>query len=324
MIHKLAVYIKRRKVINMGLINKAIKFVFDRNYRFLALDQRGVYNSMDDKEYLERKYESIFNIKLDLENPKTFNQKMQWLKLYYRRPEFTQYVDKYAVREYIANMLGEEYLVPLLGVWDNPNDIDFDKLPNRFVLKCNHNSGLGMCICKNKDALNTEQVINGLQKGLEQDYYLTGREWPYKNVKRKVIAEKYLVDESGVELKDYKLYCFDGKVKLIMINSDRNKDCSTKADYFDADFNHVNMTWGYEQSSVVPSKPLYFEEMKMLAEKLSKGMPHVRIDFYIADNRVYFGEMTFFDGSGFDAFGDIKYANMLGEWIKLPEPVVRD
>ncbi len=110
----------------------------------------------------------------------------------------------------------------------------------------------------------------------------------------------------------------------IMINSDRNKDCSTKADYFDADFNYVNMTWGYEQSSVVPSKPLYFEEMKMLAEKLSKGMPHVRIDFYIADNRVYFGEMTFFDGSGFDAFGDIKYANMLGEWIKLPEPVVRD
>lgn len=244
--------------------------------------------------------------------------------MYYRRPEFTQYVDKYAVREYIANMLGEEYLVPLLGVWDNPNDIDFDKLPNRFVLKCNHNSGLGMCICKNKDALKKEQVINGLQKGLEQDYYLTGREWPYKNVKRKVIAEKYLVDESGVELKDYKLYCFDGKVKLIMINSDRNKDCSTKADYFDADFNYVNMTWGYEQSSVVPSKPLYFEEMKMLAEKLSKGMPHVRIDFYIADNRVYFGEMTFFDGSGFDAFGDIKYANMLGEWIKLPEPVVRD
>ena len=224
----------------MGVINKAFKFIFDKNYRFLALDQRGVYNSMDDKEYLERKYESIFNIKLDLENPRTFNQKIQWLKLYYRRPEFTQYVDKYEVREHIAKMLGEEYLVPLLGVWDNPNDIDFDKLPNQFVLKCNHNSGLGMCICKNKDALNKEQVINDLKKGLAQDYYLTGREWPYKNVRRKVIAEKYLVDESGVELKDYKLYCFNGKVKLIMINSDRNKECSTKADYFDADFNHLN------------------------------------------------------------------------------------
>lgn len=308
----------------MGVINKAFKFMFDKNYRFLALDQRGVYNSMDDKEYLERKYESIFNIKLDLENPRTFNQKIQWLKLYYRRPEFTQYVDKYEVREYIAKMLGEEYLVPLLGVWDNPNDIDFDKLPNQFVLKCNHNSGLGMCICKNKDALNKEQVINDLKKGLAQDYYLTGREWPYKNVRRKVIAEKYLVDESGVELKDYKLYCFNGKVKLIMINSDRNKECSTKADYFDADFNHLNMTWGYEQSNVVPSKPLYFEEMKMLAEKLSKGIPHVRIDFYIADNKVYFGEMTFFDGSGFDSFGDMKDAKMLGEWINLPKPVVKD
>ena len=276
---------------------------------------------MNDEEYIKRKYKAIFGTELDLENPKTYNQKIQWLKLYYRRPDYTKYVDKFEVRSYVAKTIGEEHLVPLLGVWDSPKDIDFDKLPSKFVLKCNHNSGLGMCICENKDELQTDRVISGLEKGLKQNYYLTGREWPYKNVKRRIIAEKFLVDESGVELKDYKIYCFDGKVRLIMINSDRNSKCATKADYFDEDFNHIDMIWGYEQADITPKKPAHFEEMKMLAEKLSKDMPHVRVDFYVADDKVYFGEMTFFDGSGFDAFEKIEYANMLGDWIKLPAPI---
>lgn len=304
------------------LITNGIKFIFDKNYRFLVLASRGKYDSMDDEEYLKRKYKSIFDMELDLENPVTYNQKIQWLKLYYRRPDYTQYVDKYEVRSFVSKTIGEEYLVPLLGVWNSPKDIEFEKLPSKFVLKCNHNSGLGMYICKNKDEIDVEQVVLGLEKGLKQDYYLTGREWPYKNVKRKVIAEKFLVDESGIDLKDYKLYCFDGKVKLIMINSDRNSQSKTKADYFDENFNHISMTWGYEQSLNPPRKPAHFEKMKTLAEKLSEGMPHVRVDFYVADDRVYFGEMTFFDGSGFDAFGEKKYANMLGEWIKLPKPIM--
>lgn len=311
-------------MMSRGLITKGIKFIFDKNYRFRVLSSRGKYDSMSDEEYLKRKYMSIFGEKLDLENPVTYNQKMQWLKLYYRRPDYTQYVDKYEVRSYVAQTIGEEYLVPLLGVWDSPRNIDFNELPMKFVLKCNHNSGLGMCICENKNKLNIEHVVRGLEEGLKQDYYLTGREWPYKNVKRKVIAEKFLVDESGYELKDYKLYCFDGKVKLIMINSDRNNSCATKADYFDEKFNHISMTWGYKPSVNAPMKPKHFDEMKKLAEKLSKGMPHVRVDFYVADDRVYFGEMTFFDGSGFDSFGDVEHANMLGDWIKLPEPITEN
>lgn len=304
-----------------GLIGKGLKFILDKNYRFLFLASRGKYDSMDDEEYIKRKYKAIFGTELDLENPKTYNQKIQWLKLYYRRPDYTKYVDKFEVRSYVAKTIGEEHLVPILGVWDSPEDIDFDKLPSKFVLKCNHNSGLGMCICENKDELQTDRVISGLEKGLKQNYYLTGREWPYKNVKRRIIAEKFLVDESGVELKDYKIYCFDGKVRLIMINSDRNSKCATKADYFDEDFNHIDMIWGYEQADITPKKPAHFEEMKMLAEKLSKDMPHVRVDFYVADDKVYFGEMTFFDGSGFEAFEKIEYANMLGDWIKLPAPI---
>ena len=143
------------------MIKKALKMVFNSNYRFIILANKGLYNLMDDEEYIKRKYKAIFGTELDLENPKTYNQKIQWLKLYYRRPDYTKYVDKFEVRSYVAKTIGEEHLVPLLGVWDSPKDIDFDKLPSKFVLKCNHNSGLGMCICENKDELQTDRVISG-------------------------------------------------------------------------------------------------------------------------------------------------------------------
>lgn len=165
------------------------QFVLDPKVRFGYLTRAGFYNHMSDEEYLSRKYQLYFGQKLDLQNPQTFNEKLQWLKLYNRKPEYTVMVDKYKVREYIAQELGEEYLIPLLGVWDNPDEIDFDALPNQFVLKCNHNSGLGMCICKDKSELDISKVKVELRKGLKQDYYLTGREWPYKDVPRKIIAE---------------------------------------------------------------------------------------------------------------------------------------
>ena len=160
-------------------------------------------------------------------------------------------VDKYKVLDYIARMLGEEYLIPLLGVWDDPDEIDFDALPDQFVLKCNHNSGLGMCICKDKSKLDIKKVKEELKKGLKQDYYLTGREWPYKDVPRKIIAEKYMEDASG-DLKDYKFYCFDGVMKFVMINSDRNSDKPTRADYFDRDFNWMDFTWGIAMRRFIP------------------------------------------------------------------------
>lgn len=255
------------------------QFVLDPKVRFGYLTRAGFYNHMSDEEYLSRKYQLYFGQKLDLQNPQTFNEKLQWLKLYNRKPEYTVMVDKYKVREYIAQELGEEYLIPLLGVWDNPDEIDFDALPNQFVLKCNHNSGLGMCICKDKSELDISKVKVELRKGLKQDYYLTGREWPYKDVPRKIIAEKYMEDVSG-DLKDYKFYCFNGEMKFVMINSDRNTSRPTRADYFDRDFNWLDFTWGYSHAEVHPKKPEQFEKMVAIVEKLAKGLPHIRVDLY--------------------------------------------
>lgn len=271
---------------------------------------------MPDKEYLEKKFYVTMGYPLDLNNPQTFNEKLQWLKLYDRKPEYTMMVDKYKVREYIKEKLGEEYLIPLLGVWDKAEDIDFDKLPNQFVLKCNHNSGLGMYICKDKSKLTQKEIKvirKNLTKGLQQDYYLTGREWPYKNVPRKIIAEKYMEDETG-QLRDYKFYCFNGEPKIIMINSDREIG-KTKADYFDMDFNWLDLKWGYEHADVKPLKPTNFEKMKELAVVLSKNIPELRVDFYEVNNKIYFGELTFFDGSGFDKIEPKEWDKKIGDWI---------
>lgn len=285
---------------------------------FDALNYRKMLNWLPDKVFLNAAFRARFGRKLDLKNPKTFNEKLQWMKLYNRNPVYTMMVDKYLVRNYVREIIGEEYLIPLLGAWDDPDKIDFDKLPMQFVLKCNHNSGLGMCICKDKNKLDIAKVKNDLRKGIKQDYYLTGREWPYKNVPRKIIAEKYMVDESGYELKDYKYYCFDGKVRIVMINSDRMSSLETKANYFDENYQPLDFVWGYENAKIPPAKPEKFEEMKSLAEKLSEGIPHVRIDFYQTPQGIFFGEMTFFDGSGFDAIEPIEWDYKIGSWINLP------
>ena len=178
-------------------LKKLKKYCADSSYRFVVNAALGLYNSMPDRDYLERKFEALMGAPLHLDAPQTFNEKLQWLKLYDRRPEYTMMVDKYRVREYIAQKIGAEYLIPLLGVWDSPDEIDFAALPEQFVLKCNHNSGLGMCICKDKSTLDLRKVRRELQKGFRQDYYLPGREWPYKDVPRKIIAEKYMSDGSG-------------------------------------------------------------------------------------------------------------------------------
>lgn len=298
-------------------LNVLYKVIFDPKVRLGYLTKLGFYDKMPDEKYLKKKFEIVMQKELDLENPKTFNEKLQWLKLYNRNPEYTIMVDKYKVRQYVEKIIGAEYLIPLLGVWDDPDEIDFDALPDQFVLKCNHNSGLGMCICKDKSKLDISKVKSDLRKGLKQDYYLTGREWPYKDVHRKIIAEKYVVDASG-DLKDYKFYCFDGAMKFVMINSDRNTDKPTRADYFDQDFNWLDFTWGYSHAEVRPEKPEQFEKMVAIAEKLSKGLPHIRVDLYDCKGQIYFGELTFFDGSGFDKIEPIEWDYRIGKMLKLP------
>ena len=307
-----------------GLFRKGCKYIFDRDYRFLFDVNRGKYNRMEDEEFLKKVFRASMGRELDLEHPQTFNEKLQWLKLYNRRQEYTVMVDKYRVREVVADRLGEAYLIPLLGVWDDPADIDFDALPEQFVLKCNHNSGLGMCICQNKSSLDLARVRAELKKGLEQDYYLTGREWPYKDVPRKIICEKYMVDEeqSG-GLTDYKFFCFHGKADCVMVCLDRNTGF-TKYYLFDRDWKLLRLNKRGKEAPegfTIPM-PDTMPEMFEIAEKLSSGLPYARIDLYSCSHRIYFGEITFFPDSGFDVNILPEADRYWGEKLELP-PCVR-
>lgn len=270
-----------------------------------------------DKLFLQLLFRCKMGRRLNLKNPKTFNEKLQWLKLYNRNPLYTILVDKYAVKKYVAEKIGEDYIIPTLGVWNKFDDIDFDKLPNQFVLKCTHDSG-GLVICKDKSMMNIANARAKITESLRKNYYKSFREWPYKNVPPRIIAEKYMEDESG-ELRDYKFFCFDGKVKALFIATDRYKSNEdTKFDFFDENFNHLPFTKGHPNAKTMPGKPSCFTEMIRLAEVLSAGIPHVRVDFYEIYGKVYFGEMTFFDNSGIVAFSPAKYDEMWGEWLKLP------
>lgn len=300
------------------MIDKVRRFMTDPVMRLSYLTSLGLTRWMSDEAFLKKQYKNIFGTSLNLDNPQTFNEKLQWLKLYNRKPEYTMMVDKYKVREYIAQTLGEEYLIPLIGVWDDPDEIDFDALPDQFVLKCNHNSGLGMCICKDKSKLDIPKVKAELRKGLKQDYYLPGREWPYKNVPRKVICEKYMTDnDDGSELTDYKFFCFNGVPKFMYISKDNSENATT--DFFDMEFNHLEMRMKDPNSNVAPSKPDLFDEMKAIAEKLSKGIPFVRVDLYVISGAIYFGELTFFHNAGFCSIHPDHWGKTLGDWIKLPK-----
>ena len=302
------------------MMRSAWRYAVEPEYRFLFDASRGKYNALSDEEYLRRKYKAIFGRELDWQNPKTFNEKLQWLKLNNRTPEQTMMVDKYRVRDYIAQTLGEEYLIPLLGVWDAPGEIDFDALPDRFLLKCNHNSGLGMCICKEKAKLDVGEVRKELRRGLNEDYYIRHREWPYKNVPRKIICEQYMEDDSGNGLRDFKVHCFNGEPKFILVCSDRFSEEGLREDFYDVSWNRMDLrrpTHPNSQSGV--QKPEQLKEMLTCAKKLAKDFPFVRIDFYIIHSRMYFGEITFFPASGFEKFVPEQWDTILGAWISLPD-----
>lgn len=272
-----------------------------------------------DELFLKMMFPLRVGYKLNLDNPKTFNEKLQWLKLHNRKPIYTKMVDKVEAKEFVANIIGEEYIIPTLGVYDSVDEIDFDKLPDQFVLKCTHDSG-GIVVCSNKSELDIEEVRNKLRKGLKRRYFYQNREWPYKQVKPRIIAEKYMVDESGYELKDYKFFCFDGKVELLFIATDRgSKTEETKFDFFDADFNHLPFTNGHPNATKPSVRPKGFDKMKEIAAILSKGHPHLRVDLYDINGKIYFGELTFYHWSGMTPFVPIEWDYKLGDMIKLPK-----
>lgn len=268
-----------------------------------------------DKAYIQIYYFIRFKKFINFKNPKTYNEKLNWLKLNDRKPLYQTLVDKYEVKEYVLNLIGKEYIIPTLGVWNNFDEIDFNKLPKQFVLKCTHDSE-GIVIVKDKTKLDINNARKKINEALKNNFYYIGREWPYKNIKPRIIAEKYMEDRKTKELRDYKFFCFDGEPKAMFIASDRSSG-KTKFDYYDLKFNHLNIKQKYQNSNLPINKPTTFEKMIELSKKLSKGFKHVRIDFYEVNGKIYFGEFTFYHFSGFMPFEPKEWDKKFGEWINL-------
>ena len=286
------------------------------------LSYKGFLRWIPDKVYLKFIFHVIMKKKLNLENPKTYSEKLQWIKLYDRNPLYVRLVDKFEVKKYIQEIIGQDYVIPTLGIWENVEDIPFAQLPSRFVLKCTHDSG-GIVICKDKDNLDIVETKKILNKHLHKNFYWYGREWPYKQVKPRIICEEYMEDARTQELRDYKFFAFNGIVKAVFIATGRqDPNDETRFDFFDDEFNHLDIVNGHPQANSAPEKPVCFEEMKSLASKLSKGIPQVRVDFYEVNGKVFFGEMTFFHWSGLKPFEPEKWDEVFGSWIVLPNKVV--
>lgn len=272
---------------------------------------------LPDSLYLRVLYFHIFRKPLNLKYPKTFNEKLQWLKLYDRNPIYTKMVDKYEVRKYIKNIIGDEYLIPLIGVWDDVNDIDFDLLPNQFVLKCTHDSG-SVYICNDKKNFDIDKVKQDINKHLKKNFYYVGREWPYKNVKPRIICEEYMIDSKTEELRDYKVFNFNGKSKYVQVDCNRftkhtKNIYNTKWEFQDFEFNYKN------DKTIIIEKPKLLDEMIKISELLSKNITFLRTDFYIVNNKLYIGELTFFPASGFGKFYPDSIDYELGTYLNLNE-----
>lgn len=270
---------------------------------------------LPDSLYLKWKFRLLLGYSLNLDVPRTFNEKLQWLKLYDRNPLYHTLVDKYDVKKYVAGLVGEEYIVPTIGCWDKPEDIPWDELPERFVIKCTHDSG-STIVCTDKSTFDRENAVRKLESCIKRDYYSIDREWVYKGLKRRIIVEEYL----GENLPDYKFFCFNGRPEFMFVASDRAKgQASLSFDFFDMDKNHMDFRQGHPNASTVPVLPENFDEIKALASRLSTGIPHVRVDFYDCNGRIYFGEYTFYHFGGIVPFDPQTMDVELGTLIDLSD-----
>lgn len=268
-----------------------------------------------DKLYISVLYRIKFKQMLNWKNPQTFNEKLNWIKLYHREHRFTTMADKYEVKKYVANIIGEEYIVPNYGVWDNYDNIPFDRLPKQFVMKMTHDS-FGAIVCRDKYQFDHARAKIAVKSSVERNWYPFNREWVYKDIKPRIIIDKFLDDYSGHELRDYKFWCFDGEPKVMYLT---NKASCVFENFYDMDFKPLDIDHGFKRHNPEFDKPEEFELMKQLARKLSKDIPFVRIDFFYVENKVYFGEYTFYDWGGMKPFRDLKWDIILGSWIKLPQ-----
>lgn len=275
-----------------------------------------VFKLLPDSLYLKIQYRKLMGKPLNLKNPKGFNEKLQWLKLHDRKPEYEVYVDKYAARDFVAHTIGEKYLVKLLGVWDTAESIDYNSLPNQFVIKGTHDSG-SVVVCRDKASFDPYITTEKMKKSLKRNNYYYGRDWPYKNVKHRIIAEEYL-DNGPLGLIDYKFYCFNGQPKFLYISQGLEDHSTASITFFD--LNKKRMPFqrpDYKQHEQDPDFPGNFDEMIDIARKLAVAVeaPFIRIDMYNIDGRIVFSEITFRPCSGYMKFvpeeWDIRVGDML-------------
>lgn len=308
----------------LHLLKITYKFIFNPKIRFSYLSRLGLFNCWSDEKYIQREYRLNMGKKLNLVNPKTFNEKIQWLKLYDRKPEYTIMVDKLAAKEYVSNLIGQEYIVPLLGVWNSPDEIDFTSLPKQFVLKTTHDSG-GIVICRDKSTFDVVEAKKVLAKSLHRDYYLLHREWPYKNVPRRIIAEKYLEDKEGgsLGLRDYKFFNFGGKAKFVYISEGLENHTTAKMSFFDLNGKKLS----FKRSDYMPLDDecvisTNFKRIKAVSDKLAEklGLSFVRTDFFCVNGKIYFSEITFSPCAGMMAFEPKTFDLEIGKLLKLPIP----
>ena len=283
----------------------------------LKVAVRWISKIIPDEPYIKLKYFWAFGKWPNLKNPKTFNEKVNWLKLHNRKPIYTTMVDKYEAKKYVAERIGKEHIIPTYGVWERFEDIDFSTLPNQFVLKGTHDGG-SLVIVRDKSKMDMGKARAILTKSLKTNYYWHGREWPYKNVRPRILAEQYMEDDKSAELRDYKFFSFDAVKKALFTTTE--KECAeTKFDFFDMDFKHLNITNGHDNADVPPAKPEYFEKMKKFADILSKINPNLRVDFYEVNGLVYFGELTFSHWNAMVPLELEKWDRTFGDWIQLPD-----
>lgn len=295
------------------LVQRVVNNIKNPRY-FLQKRLQGISKYLSDKQYVRLMFLVRVGYWPNLKTPKTFNEKQNWLKLHDHNPLYTMMADKYAVKKYVADLIGEEHVVPCYGVWENADEINFSALPNQFVLKCTHNSGGGMCICRDKSKLDMNETRRKLNEGLKSDFYSISRVWPYKDIPRRILADKFLDDHMGKELRDYKFWCFNGVPRVMYCT---NKGKQIYENFYDMDFRPLDISHGFIHQVPEFDRPAAFEEMKELASKLSTGIPFVRIDFFYVDGIVYFGEFTFYDWGGFKAFEKKQTDIELGSYIDL-------
>lgn len=316
----------------MSKITTAIKLLKHNRNEFIASILMNFNFLFPDKLYLTLLFRLKMGYWIDWKNPKTFSEKLQWLKLYDRKPEYTTMVDKYAVKEYVSKIIGEEYIIPTLGVWDRPEDIDWDSLPQKFVLKTTHGGGgSGVVICKDKTTFDKNVAIAKLKKSQNSCIYKSLCEWPYKNIDKKIIAEFFLEEsfpkKNEAELPDYKFYCFNGEPVYCQVI--RNRRTKETIDFYDMEWNHmsfvglnpifsIGLNSSFSNGATSVEKPIHLCNMMNICRKLSKGIPYSRIDLYVIDDKVFFGEITFYPASGMGVFTPIEWNNELGGMINLP------